>query len=551
MRPTATRRRWRGCASAGALIVGKTNLDQFATGLVGVRTPYPVPRNACDPTLVPGGSSSGSAVAVARGIVALALGTDTAGSGRVPAALNNIVGLKPSVGAVSTRGVVPACRTLDCVSVLALTVEDAWAALRRARRLRRGGSVLAPPAAPQLPAAPAGRCASASRRSTTASSSASGIGGAPIEAAWRSSAALGATIVPIPFADFYAVGALLYEGAWVAERYAAIREMIEARPESLHPVTREIIDGATKLSASRRLRGHLQAEGAGAQDRAGVVGGRSALRAVDPVALHARRRRGRSDRRQFAARHLHEFRQPARPLRRSPCRPGSSTDGRPSGVTLIGPSGADGLLAAIAARPASWPRPRRSARPAWPLEPRRSSARRRPPGRIEVAVVGAHLSGMPLNGQLVGLGGIFARAVRTAPRLPPLRAWRHAREARVCCAAGPARAAPSRRRSGRSRAEGFGRLVASVPPPLSIGTLELEDGTSRQRLSGRGGGGARRRRHFAFRRLARLPQKRRAAAGRGGRLRAGWWVRQDSNLQPDGYEPSIALARGASDRRTR
>ena len=115
---------------AGALLIGKTNLDQFATGLVGMRTPYPVPRNAIDPDLVPGGSSSGSAVAVARGLVTFALGTDTAGSGRVPAALNNIVGLKPSLGLVSTSGVVPACRTLDCVSVFALTTGDAWAALR-------------------------------------------------------------------------------------------------------------------------------------------------------------------------------------------------------------------------------------------------------------------------------------------------------------------------------------------------------------------------------------------------------------------------------------
>ncbi|WP_270936602.1 amidase family protein, partial [Falsiroseomonas oryzae] len=116
-----------GLLDAGAVLVGKTNLDQFATGLVGVRTPYPVPRNAFDPARVPGGSSSGSAVAVAQGLATLALGTDTAGSGRVPAALNNLVGLKPSLGVVSTRGVVPACRTLDCVSVFALSVEDAWA----------------------------------------------------------------------------------------------------------------------------------------------------------------------------------------------------------------------------------------------------------------------------------------------------------------------------------------------------------------------------------------------------------------------------------------
>ncbi|TXM87237.1 allophanate hydrolase, partial [Methylobacterium sp. WL122] len=116
--------------AAGAILVGKTNLDQFATGLVGVRTPYPVPRNAIDPAYVPGGSSSGSAVAVARGLVAFALGTDTAGSGRVPAALNNVVGLKPSLGSVSTRGMVPACRTLDTLSVFAGTVADADAAFR-------------------------------------------------------------------------------------------------------------------------------------------------------------------------------------------------------------------------------------------------------------------------------------------------------------------------------------------------------------------------------------------------------------------------------------
>src|SRR5215831_12237514 len=114
---------------AGAIVIGKTNLDQFATGLVGVRTPYGIARNLFDPALIPGGSSTGSAIAVAAGLVPLALGTDTAGSGRVPAALGNIVGLKPSLGLVSAAGVVPACRSIDCVSVLALTVDDAFAAL--------------------------------------------------------------------------------------------------------------------------------------------------------------------------------------------------------------------------------------------------------------------------------------------------------------------------------------------------------------------------------------------------------------------------------------
>ena len=114
---------------AGALVIGKNNLDQFATGLVGVRSPYGIPRNLFDARLIPGGSSSGSAIAVAAGLVPLALGTDTAGSGRVPAALSNIVGLKPSLGLVSTSGLVPACRTLDCVSLFALTTDDAFAAL--------------------------------------------------------------------------------------------------------------------------------------------------------------------------------------------------------------------------------------------------------------------------------------------------------------------------------------------------------------------------------------------------------------------------------------
>ena len=127
-RPRPTRPASSGCAPPAQFPLGKTNLDQFATGLVGVRSPYGVPRNAFDPKLIPGGSSSGSGVAVAAGLVPFALGTDTAGSGRVPAGLGNTVGLKPSLGMVSTAGAVPACRTLDCISVFALTVDDAWAA---------------------------------------------------------------------------------------------------------------------------------------------------------------------------------------------------------------------------------------------------------------------------------------------------------------------------------------------------------------------------------------------------------------------------------------
>ena len=192
--------------AAGAIVIGKTNLDQFATGLVGVRSPYGVPRNPFDPALIPGGSSSGSAVAVAAGLVPLALGTDTAGSGRVPAAFNNIVGLKPSLGLVSTAGVVPACRSLDCVSIFALTTDDAWTALDAIAGADRGRSLFA-----RAPARPARLVrqrnrASACRSRASASSSATGLGHG-LRAAIERAAALGAQIAEIDIEPFYESGA--------------------------------------------------------------------------------------------------------------------------------------------------------------------------------------------------------------------------------------------------------------------------------------------------------------------------------------------------------
>src|SRR6516165_599621 len=225
---------------AGALVLGKTNLDQFATGLVGVRTPYGVPRNLFDAKLIPGGSSSGSAVAVGAGLVPLALGTDTAGSGRVPATFSNIVGLKPSRGLVSAAGVVPACRTLDCVSVLAFTVDDAMAALgalagadpadlfSRPRPVRAVGPM---PEGGRLGAPIAGQRLFFGDRAAESA----------YQAALADFANLGARIVEIDIEPFYAAARLLYEGPWVAERYLTARALIASSPESLHPVTRQII----------------------------------------------------------------------------------------------------------------------------------------------------------------------------------------------------------------------------------------------------------------------------------------------------------------------
>ena len=226
--------------AAGAIVIGKTNLDQFATGLVGVRSPYGVPRNAFNKELVPGGSSSGSAVAVASGIVPLSLGTDTAGSGRVPAGLNNIVGLKPSLGLVSTYGVVPACRTLDCVSVFALTVDDAWMALSvmagkdekdpysRERALHNPGPMHAHM---KLGVPRPGQRLFFGDRVFEAS----------YGAALERLAKLGCDIIEIDIEPFYETARLLYEGPWVAERTITVRSLLASDPEAIHPVTREII----------------------------------------------------------------------------------------------------------------------------------------------------------------------------------------------------------------------------------------------------------------------------------------------------------------------
>ncbi len=230
--------------AAGAILVGKTNLDQFATGLVGVRTPHPVPRNAFDAQRVPGGSSSGSAVAVAQGLVAFALGTDTAGSGRVPAAFNNLVGLKPTLGALSTRGVVPACRTLDAVSIFAGSVEDAATIFDVA-------AVYDPAEAYSRPVPAYGR--SIARIGIPMAKDLRFFGDQNAADAWAASVArlkaAAADVVEVDIAPFLDCAGMLYAGPWVAERRAAVGRFMDDHPEALHPVTRRILDGASAYSA--------------------------------------------------------------------------------------------------------------------------------------------------------------------------------------------------------------------------------------------------------------------------------------------------------------
>ena len=242
---------------AGALLIGKTNLDQFATGLVGVRSPYGVPPNPFDERYITGGSSSGSAAAVTRAQVSFALGTDTAGSGRVPAAFNNLVGIKPSRGLISTTGVVPACRSLDCVSVFALTCEDA----REVAAAATGYDALDPYSRPEAaqfdwraPAwqpgfrfgVPAGEAleffddAEAGRQFEQARARLEELGGRAQE---------------IDFRPFEQAGNLLYEGPWVAERLGGIESFVTEHPESLLEVTRQILSKGTRVSGSEVFRG--------------------------------------------------------------------------------------------------------------------------------------------------------------------------------------------------------------------------------------------------------------------------------------------------------
>lgn len=233
---------------AGAIVVGKTNMDQFATGLVGVRSPYGIPQNALRADLVPGGSSSGSAVAVAKGFVDFALGTDTAGSGRVPAGMNGIVGLKPSLGLISSTGVVPACRTLDTVSILARDVDLAFQVLEVSAGYDAQDHFSRALPVPVLKSLP-----SCLRIGVPAVADRQFFGDEAAEAAYAADLALlqtlGYEVVEIDFSPFHAVARLLYEGPWVAERYAAIRALIESNPSALLPVTLSIIGPARSLSA--------------------------------------------------------------------------------------------------------------------------------------------------------------------------------------------------------------------------------------------------------------------------------------------------------------
>jgi allophanate hydrolase len=457
---------------AGAIIIGKTNLDQFATGLVGVRSPYGIPKNPMRGDLIPGGSSSGSAVAVSAGLVPLALGTDTAGSGRVPAMLNNIVGLKPSLGLISTAGLVPACRTLDCISVFSLTVDDAMAALKV-----MAGADKADPFSRDRPLAAMTAFPGKLRLGVPRNGQLIFFGDKHSEKAYGEAlkrwTSLGAELVEFDLEPFYETARLLYEGPWVAERYLVIRDLLASSPDAIHPVTREITASGSRLTAAETFAAlyRLQAlrrtaERAFANLDAIVLptaptAYSTAQVLANPIELNSRLGTYTN----FV--NLLDLCGLALPA-------AIRADEIPFGITLLAPAGQDAMLASIGrafhADTGLKIGAKGLSQPPLAVLPKDTNG-----DEIAIAVVGAHLSGMALNGELQVLGGRLLEEATTAPdyklyaldTTPPKPGM-----LRVDQGAG----LPIKLELWALSAAAFGKFVAAIPPPLSIGTIRLADG---------------------------------------------------------------------------
>lgn len=445
--------------AAGAIPMGKTNLDQFATGLVGVRSPHGTPENPFHPDYIPGGSSSGSAVAVARDLVSFSLGTDTAGSGRIPAGLNELIGLKPSLGLLSTSGVVPACRSLDCVSIFSKSAAEAAAVFavaagfdeadpysRRAgesRWWRADDFTFGVPRAEQLEF----------------------FGNEEAAALFADAVvrleSLGGRLVEIDFAPFLEAALLLYEGPWVAERFAAIERFLRDKPDSLHPVTRSIIekggdpravDGFRAQYRLRALKRRADAVLAAVDCLVTPTAGTAYTLAeveVEPVKLNSNLGRYTN----FM--NLLDLCACAVPAGRLP------SSGVPWGITFVAPPFAEKALLSLAGRFEG---------AAVDLSP--------PADWIEVAVCGAHMRGLPLNGQLVDRGAKFLGEDETAPvyRLHALPAVGGLPPRPGLIRASDGAGASIWLERWAVPASAFGSVVAAIPAPLGFGKVELASG---------------------------------------------------------------------------
>ncbi|MCC6538577.1 MAG: allophanate hydrolase [Bryobacterales bacterium] len=458
-RPEASATVVRRLEAAGAICIGKTNLDQFATGLVGVRSPYGACASVYDARYIAGGSSSGSAVAVAKRLAAFSLGTDTAGSGRVPAAFNNLVGYKPTRGALSMSGVVPACRSLDCVSIFAQNAEDAaiagrvaqgWDASDWGSRVPARGAGAAPwlaGASFRFGIPPA------AQREFFGDDAAADL----FEAAIARLRTLGGEAVEIDYAPFLAAAQLLYQGPWVAERLAALEPFMKDRAGAVHPVVRQIISGAARYSAVDTYRAmyrleELKRAAAAEWTRMDVLvlpttGATYTIEAVeaDPVQLNTNLGYYTN----FV--NLMDLAAVAVPA-------GFRSTGLPFGISLIGPACSDEALLSLADRF------------------HRGARATATPGCVPVAVLGAHLAGQPLNHQLTSRGARLVKTCRTAAhyRFYALRSTQPPKPGLVM---EPGFSGPGIEVEIWAVPEdAFGSFVAEVPPPLAIGNAQLDTG---------------------------------------------------------------------------
>jgi allophanate hydrolase len=445
---------------AGAVLIGKTNLDQFATGLTGTRSPYGVPGCVYNREYVSGGSSSGSAVVVGAGIVPLALGSDTAGSGRIPAAFNHVVGFKPTRGRWSTRGLFPACRSLDCVSAFTTTAEDA----RRVDEIATGFDAEDPFSRRPLPGPQLAREVRIGVPQAGQLELGGDAGAAALyHDALERLARIGGREVAVDITPLLQAAELLYGGPWVAERTAVLEELLRQQPTAIHPVVRAIVQAGGGISAAQAFRAFHALKGhARAAERlweaidvlllpTAPAHFRIAEVLAEPVQLNSHLGRYTN----FA--NLLDMSAVAYPA-------GFHDNSTPFGVMLLGPAWADrALLALVAKLEALQPLP-----PPPPLDFATTGA------GIALAVVGAHLSGMPLHWQLASRNARLIARTRTAPTY---RLY-------AMCGTTPPKPALVHAQEGRSievevyelDVAAFGSFVSEVPAPLAIGTVLLEDG---------------------------------------------------------------------------
>jgi len=467
--------------AAGAVPLGKTNLDQFATGLNGTRSPYGACQNAFNPEFVSGGSSSGSAVSVAKGWVTFSLGTDTAGSGRVPASFNNLIGLKPSIGLLSGTGVVPACRSADTVSIFALTAADAQAVLAVAAAYDEADafSRKAEPFGVDFSAGPF-------RFGVPRAQDLAFFGNTTAPALFEASVerlkALGGTPVTVDLTPFLEAARLLYEGPWVAERYVAIQDFIDAQPEAVFPPVRTIIEGgrnktaADAFAASYRLKSLKRVCDAVWKDvdclltpTAGTIY-RIAEMQADPIRLNSNLG--------YYTNFMNLLDYSAVAVPAGMLTSGDAA-GLPWGVTLGAPAHKDVPLLRLADRfhraqalsLGATATPLADTPPIGDVPKSALGA-----GSVKVAVCGAHLSGLPLNWQLTQRGAHLLGAVKSSAeyRFYALAGGPVQRPGMVRVAEG---GAAIDMEVWEMPAQHFGSFVDGIPAPLGIGKVKLADGS--------------------------------------------------------------------------